>query len=327
MAVLSLTDQLTSLEIAKRSGFDPDARRIVEELAEHDELLLDAPFIEANEGTTHSTLVRTALPHGQHRGYNEGVGKAASQTETRKDVISNVEIYSEVDAQMVDESAHPTEILQGEQAAFLEGLAQDIADDIMNGDHNADPRQTNGFATRLAKLNATSDLNRVVGLGGTGSGNTSIYLIKWARDKARIIYPRGSKNLGIQYKWLGEQTVKDSNNKEYQAYRAHYRISRGLSIGHAASVIRLCNIDPTASGIGDKIAEYVIKNLPKLARGAGTVTLACNAEVKGILQWAANQKTNVIYPATDPWGNKIFCIGEARIRECPSIGMNETALT
>ena len=327
MATLTMTEQLTSLEIAKRSGFDPDSRRIVEELSEYDELLLDAPFIEANEGTVHSTLVRTALPHGEHRGYNQGVGKAASQTATKKDVISNIEIYSEVDAQMIDESAHPTEILQGEQAAFIEGLAQDISDDLMNGDHDADERCTNGFATRLSKLNASGLTNRVVGLGGTGNALTSIYLIKWARDKARIIYPRGSKNLGVQYKYLGEQTVKDSSGKEFQAYRSHYRVSRGLSIGHAASVIRLCNIDLTASNIGDKIAEYVIKNLPKLARGAGTVSLACNAEVKGILQWAANQKTNVIYPANDPYGNKIFKIGDARIRECPAIHLDESALT
>ena len=96
MAVLSLTDQLTSLEIAKRSGFSEDSRRIIEELASHNELLIDAPFVEANEGTTHSTLVRTALPHGQHRGYNQGVGKAASQTKTKKDVISNIEIFSQV---------------------------------------------------------------------------------------------------------------------------------------------------------------------------------------------------------------------------------------
>ena len=327
MAVLSLTDQLTSLEIAKRSGFSEDSRRIIEELASHNELLIDAPFVEANEGTTHSTLVRTALPHGQHRGYNQGVGKAASQTKTKKDVISNIEIFSQVDAQMVDESSHPTEILQGEQAAFIEGLSQDIADDLIYGNHDNDERETNGFATRLASLDASSEINRCVGLGGTGNNLTSIYLIKWAQDKARIIYPRGSKNLGVEYNYLGKQVVSDGNGGEYMAYKAHYRVSRGVSIGHAASVIRLANIDLTASGIGDKIAEYVIKNLPKLARGAGTISLACNAEVKGILQWAANQKSNVIYPADDPWGNKIFKIGDARIRECPAITLTESALT
>ena len=93
------------------------------------------------------------------------------------------------------------------------------------------------------------------------------------------------------------------------------------------SVIRLCNIDVTANGIGDKIAEYVVKNLGKLARGGGTVSIACNAEVKGILNWAANQKQNVLYPSEDPWGNSVLKIGEGRIRECPSILLTESAIS
>lgn len=325
MAVLSITDQLTSLEVAKRTGgISEDSRRIIEELTEYNELLLDAPLVEANEGTTHSTLVRTAIPHGQHRGYNQGVGKASSQTETIKDVISNIEIYSQVDKQMVDESAHPQDVLMSEQVAFIEGLSQDMADDLMYGDHNADERETNGFATRYNSLSQTKN---VLSLGGTGNALTSIYLIKWARDKAHLIYPKGSKNAGVEYNFLGEKTVSDGKGGEYQAYRAHYRVARGLAIRNSMSVIRLCNIDLTASGIGDKIAEYVVKNIGKLARGGGTVSIACNAEVKGILNWAANQKSNVIYPATDPWGNSVLKIGEGRIRECPSILLTESAIS
>ena len=97
MAVLSLTDKLTALEVAKRSGFSADARRVIETFVTMNEFMLDAPMVEANEGTTHSSLVRTALPHGEHRGYNEGVGSKASQTKNIKDVISNIEIYSTVD--------------------------------------------------------------------------------------------------------------------------------------------------------------------------------------------------------------------------------------
>ena len=325
MAVLSLTDQLTSLEVAKRTGgISDDSRRIIEELTEYNELLLDAPLVEANEGTTHSTLVRTAIPHGQHRGYNQGVGKASSQTKTIKDVISNIEIYSQVDKQMVDESAHPQDVLMSEQVAFLEGLAQDMADDLIYGNHEADERETNGFATRYHSLSQTKN---VLSLGGTGNALTSIYLIKWARDKAHLIYPKGSKNAGVEYNFLGEKTVSDGNGGEYQAYRAHYRVARGLAVRNSMSVIRLCNIDLTANGIGDKIAEYVVKNIGKLARGGGTVSIACNAEVKGILNWAANQKSNVIYPATDPWGNSVLKIGEGRIRECPSILLTESAIS
>jgi hypothetical protein len=326
MAVLSMTDQLTSLEVAKRTeGFSEDARRIIEELNEHNELLIDAPLVEANEGTVHSSLVRTALPHGQHRGYNQGVGKTSSQTKTIKDVISNIEIYSEVDAQMIANSAHPEQLLMSEQVAFVEGLSQDMAYDLMYGDHNADERETNGFATRFNSLSQTKN---VISLGGTGNALTSIYLIKWATDKAHLIYPRGSKNAGVEYKFIGEETcdAPDGNGK-YQAIRSHYRVSRGLAVRNSMSVIRLCNIDLTASGIGDKIAEYVVKNIGKLARGGGTVSIACNAEVKGILNWAANQKVNVVYPSEDPWGNSVLKIGEGRIRECPSILLTESAVS
>lgn len=327
MAVLSLTDQLTSLEVAKRTGgISEDSRRIIEELVQYNELLLDAPLVEANEGTVHSTLVRTAIPHGEHRGYNQGVGKASSQTKTIKDVISNIEIYSQVDKQLVDESAHPEAVMMSEQVAFIEGLSQDMADDLMYGNHEADERYTNGFATRYNDTQSGQSKN-CISLGGTGNALTSIYLIKWATDKAHLIYPKGSKNAGVEYNFLGEQTVKDANGGEYQAYRAHYRVARGLAIRNSMSVIRLCNIDVTENGIGDKIAEYVVKNMGKLARGGGTVSIACNAEVKGILNWAANQKVNVLYPSEDPWGNSVLKIGEGRIRECPSILLTESAVS
>ncbi len=322
MAVLSVTDQLTSLEVAKRSGMSPDSRRIIEELTAYNELLVDAPIVEANEGTVDTHLVRNAIPHGEHRGYNEGVGQGSSQTKTIQDVISNIEIYSTVDKQLIDESAHPKELMQSEQNAFIEGLSQDITDDLVYGNHDADPRYTNGLAHRLNTIG-----KYCFNMGGSGNALTSIYLIKWGMDKARIIYPRGSKNAGVEYNFLGEQTVKDASGKEYQAYRAHYRIARGLSVGHSASIIRLANIDITASNIGTTIAEKIVRVMPLLARGAGTVSIACNAEIKGLMNVTAINKTNIVLPREDPWGNEVLQIGNARFRECPSILMTESAIS
>lgn len=323
MAVLSITDQLTSLEVAKRSGFSPDSRRIVEELNAYNELLLDAPIVEANEGTVDSHLVRTAIPHGQLRGYNQGVGKGSSQTKTIKDVISNIEIYSTVDKQLIDESAHPKELMQSEQNAFIEGLSQDITDQLIYGNHENDVRETNGLAIRRKSTGTYC-----ISMGGSNSGHlTSIYLIKWGMDKARIIYPRGAKNAGVEYNYLGEQTVSDGNGGEYQAYRAHYRIARGLSVGHEASIIRLCNIDPTAANIGNTLAEKIVQVMPLLARGAGTVSIACNSVVKGLFNIAAINKSNVLLPREDPWGNEVLQIGNARIRECPSILLTEATVS
>lgn len=325
MAVLTTTDKLTSLEVAKRSGFSPDSRRVIEELNAYNELLLDAPVMEANEGTVDTHLVRTAIPHGEHRGYNEGVGSKASETKTIKDVISNIEIYSTVDKQMIDESAHPTEIMQIEQNAFIEGLSQDMADDLMYGNHDKKAHYMNGFATRRAKLG-----DYCIDMGGASNADaalTSIYLIKWGLDKCRIVHPRGSANIGVQYNYLGEQTVRDANNREYQAYRAHYRISCGLSVGHSASIIRLANIDLNENNVGVKVAEAIVRYKAKLARGSGTVSIAMNADMKGIMNVAAINKTNIILQADDPWGHEIMRIGEARFRECPAISVSETAVT
>ena len=322
MAVLSITDQLTSLEVAKRSGFSQDSRRIIEELNAYNELLLDAPIVEANEGTVDSHLVRTAIPHGQLRGYNQGVGKGSSQTKTIKDVISNIEIYSTVDKQLIDESAHPKELMQSEQNAFIEGLSQDITDQLIYGNHENDVRETNGLAIRRKSTGTYC-----ISMGGSNSGHlTSIYLIKWGMDKARIIYPRGAKNAGVEYNYLGEQTVSDGAGGEYQAYRAHYRIARGLSVGHEASIIRLCNIDPTAANIGNTLAEKIVQVMPLLARGAGTISIACNSVIKGLFNIAAINKSNVLLPREDPWGNEVLQIGNARIRECPSILLTEATV-
>ena len=327
MATLTITDQLTSLEVAKRSGVSPDSRRIIEELTAYNELLIDAPLVEANEGTIDTHLVRTAIPHGQHRAYNEGVGQGSSQTKTIQDVISNIEIYGEVDKQLVDEAAHPTELMQSEQNAFIEGLSQDITDDLIYGNHADDPRYTNGFATRLNNT-ASGQSKYCVSAGGSASGAmTSVYLIKWGMDKARIIYPRGSKNAGVEYNYLGEQTAIDSAGNKHQVYRTHYRIARGLSVGHSASIIRICNINPATAGIGKTVAEMIVKLMPRLARGAGTVSIACNAEMKGLFNVAALGLTNIILPSEDPWGNEVLKIGNARFRECPSILMTEATVS
>ena len=322
MAILSLTDQLTAIEVAKRSNISADARRVIEELAVTNEMLYDAPYVEANQGTADTHLVRTALPHGQRRAYNEGVGTASSQTKQITDVISNIEIYSEVDKQMVDESAHPTELMQSEQVAFIDGLGMDIADDLMYGSHDRDPRSTNGFAVRRSKI----DDQYTIDMGGTGDSLTSLYLVKWGWDKCRIIYPRGAKSMGVQYNYLGEQTAMDEKGNKHQVYRAHYRVSNGLSVGNKASIIRLANIDLNSID-GAKLAEKIVRVKSRLAKGAGTVSILCNEEIKGIMNVAAINKSNIILQADDPWGHEILKIGDMRFRQCDSILCTEDQVT
>ena len=67
--------------------------------------------------------------------------------------------------------------------------------------------------------------------------------------------------------------------------------------------------------------------MPLLARGAGTISIACNSVIKGLFNIAAINKSNVLLPREDPWGNEVLQIGNARIRECPSILLTEATVS
>ena len=79
MATLTQSDKLSVLEAVKRDGVSEDSRRIIEVMAETNEMLRDAVIVEANEGTTNKTVQRTGLVKGDHRKLYEGVTPSATK--------------------------------------------------------------------------------------------------------------------------------------------------------------------------------------------------------------------------------------------------------
>ena len=90
MPTLSMTDQLTALEVMRRAN-NQDGFHIVELLSQTNEILKDMPVLEANDGTVHNTIVRTSLRGGTHRKYNEGIKPGATTTDTKQDRITMLE--------------------------------------------------------------------------------------------------------------------------------------------------------------------------------------------------------------------------------------------
>src|SRR5574343_582219 len=101
MGTLSLADQITPLEVAKRFGLK-DQVNIIEALSMTDTFLLDAAIFEASDGTINKTTLRDSLPAGHLRVYGEGIMTEASRTRNIEDNICMLEDYSEVDADMAN---------------------------------------------------------------------------------------------------------------------------------------------------------------------------------------------------------------------------------
>jgi hypothetical protein len=321
MPQLNLVDRMTALEVVKRAN-NPDAYLIIEAQSQTNEILLDMPVIEANDGAIHTSLVRTSVPGGSHRIYNQGVGSAASQTKTIQDRIAMLEAYAVVDKAMAEHGGNVAALRNTEAIAFLNGMGIDQARDLIYGSNSLDPASIDGFATRLNKL----DGKNVVSMGGTGDALTSVYIVAAGPNLCHLIYPRGSKSVGVSRTDLGEQIWKDEESKTFQALVDHFQAHYGITIRHPEAVKRICNINPTGVS-GEALTDKILELLRRMPKGASNLVIYANASILNILDKQARDRVNVAQTREDPWGRAVTHIRDARCRQVDAILDAEEAIS
>lgn len=313
---------MTVLEAVKRDGNTADQRRIIEALAVTNELLLDMPVFEANDTTGMNHLIRTAIPKGQHRGYNEGVTPEVSQTEVTRDISVQVTGYSKVDEKLVREQNDPRGFRQGEDMAYIAGMAETMAEDLIYGNNSTNPRLLNGFAVRRPKLVA----DKCIGMGGTGNALTSVYLCKMGKDNVSMFYPKGASGCGVKMVDKGLRTEKDANGGEFEAYVTYFEMNYGLSVGNDKSLVRICNIDVTST-TGENLAKKIVAAAKKLPKGEGEVICYANTEVLNLIDMYLIDKANIQYSPTDQYGKEVTKIRQIKFRTVDAILNTESAVT
>ena len=247
MATLATT-ALTLADWAKR--LDPDGKvpTIAELLSQSNEILEDCMFMEGNLPTGHRSVIRTGLPTVYWRAINQGIPTSKSTTAQVDESCGMLEAYSEVDKDLAELNGNTSQFRLSEDKAFLESMNQTQAQTLFYGNPGTDPKQYLGLATRYSSLSAGNAQN-ILSAGGSGSDNTSIYLVVWGDNTVFCPFPKGSK-AGLIHDDLGLNTVWDSNGARYQAYRTHYQWKNGLVVKDWRYVVRICNID-----VSDLIAQ------------------------------------------------------------------------
>jgi hypothetical protein len=297
---------LTLSDWAKRLDPDGKTARIVEILSQTNHILEDMLWMEGNLPTGHCTTVRSGLPAATWRKLNYGVPRGKSTSVQVQDTIGMLEVYSEVDKALADLNGNSAEFRLSEDKAFIEGMNQQVATAFMYESEAANPERITGLSPRYNALSAENASN-VIDAGGTGSDNTSIWLIVWGDMTCHGIFPKGSK-AGLQQKDLGEQTVFDTNSPpgQYQAYRTHYKWSPGLSLRDWRYVVRVCNIDVSdlAGATPVSLVNLLIRAINKVPNiDAGRPAIYCNRAIKTWLEIQALSKANLALK-WDEWGGK-----------------------
>ncbi len=241
MATLN-TFMPTLADIATRLDPDNSVAQVIELLNQTNPILEDMTWIEGNLPTGHKTTIRSGLPTGTWRKLNYGVQPEKSTTVQVTDTTGMLESYAEVDVDLVKLNNNEAAFRLSEDRAFIEGMNQTMATTLFYGDASLDPEKFTGLAARYSQKSGVENGENIILGGGSGSDNTSIYLVVWGPNTVHGIYPKGS-TAGLRVKDLGEDTVYDANGGRFQAFRTHYKWDCGLTLRDWRYVVRIANID------------------------------------------------------------------------------------
>lgn len=224
---------------------------IAEQLSQSNEIYTDMPFQEANETGGHEFVYRTSLPAGSWRQINQGVPYAKSTTAKSRVGVASLEDYSQVDKWLAESSGNIIRYRENEDVSFLEGMSQTIAQTTMYGNTVATPAEFMGFSPFYNTVNTTTAANaaNVVDAGGTGSSNTSLWLICWGLRTTYAVYPRGSK-AGLDMVDKGDTVPGfDSVGNRFEALTTYFRQQMGIVPEDWRYNVRAANFDTTTAGL------------------------------------------------------------------------------
>ena len=298
MATLS-QNALTLADYAKRVDPNGKVDKIVELLGQTNEVLDDMRFMEDNLPTGHRTSVRTGLPTVAWRLLNQGVQPSKSLTAQVDEQCGMLEAWSEVDQEVAELNGSVGAFRLSEAAAFIEAMNQEFASTLFYGNSSTAPEEFTGLSIRYSSLSAANAQNIVDG-GGTGSDNSSVWLVVWGDQTCHGIFPKGSK-AGLSHEDLGLQTIETSSGiagTRMRAYQDHFRWKVGLALKDWRYVVRICNIDISnlvAKSSAADLTDLMIKaihRIPSLNMGK-----ACFYANRSVIQMLDIQRRDDVQAA------------------------------
>jgi hypothetical protein len=321
---------LTLSDWARRVDDNGKLASIVEILNDTNEILNDMKFVEGNLPTGHKTTVRSGLPSVAWRLLNYGVQPSKSRTVQVTDTVGMLEAYAEVDKALADLNGNTNEFRLSEDKAFLEAMNQEMASTIFYGNTATDPEKFLGLSARYSSTSAENGGN-IIKADGTGSDNTSIWLVLWGPNTVHGIFPKG-KMAGLQHQNLGEVTLEDAAGGKYQGYRSHYKWEVGMTLRDWRYVVRIPNIDisnlsKTASAGADLVdlMTQAVELVPNL--GMGTPVFYMNKTLRSMLRRQIKNTSNVNLSLEEAAGKKVVAFDGIPVRKCDALLNTESLVS
>jgi hypothetical protein len=228
-------------DLYKSQDADGNIAPVIELLMEMNPILDDAMAVECNQGTTHKHTIRTGLPTVAWGELYKGIPYSKSGKRQVVDTTGFVEGLSAVDTRLLKLSGNPGAVRLSEAKGYLESMNQEVSSKIFYGNTASDPEEFMGLSPRFNDLSAPNG-NNIIDCGGTGSDNTSMWIVTWGDEQCQLLYPEGTQ-AGVQREDKGEQRVTDADGNAYYVEEEMFTWHIGLAVKDWRYVVRLANID------------------------------------------------------------------------------------
>jgi len=313
---------------------DGKIQSIIEILHQQKPMVKDMAVLEGNLPTGHLTVIRSGLPAATWRQLNYGVPRSKSKTVQVTDSIGMLEQYSDVDKFLADLSGDVAAFRLSEDRAHLEAMNQTMESTMIYGNTATDPKKFMGLSPRYNSLSAENAEN-VIDAGGTGSDNSSIWLVTWGPDTCHAIFPNGQPG-GLEHIDKGNVTLEDANGNLYEGYRAFFKWHMGLTLKDWRYVVRIANIDISLliadGGVVSSGADLIvsmIKAANLIPEGAiGRQVFYVNKTVYTYLDLQTLKQTNMnVSYGEDQYGKKVMTFRGVPVRKTDALLETEARVT
>ena len=236
---------VTLTDFAKSIDPNGSTASVIELLNQSNEILADMTFMEGNLPTGHQTTIRTGLPTPTWRKLYQGVQPTKSLRAQVVDTCGFLEARNEIDVKVAGLNGNTAQFRMSEAMSEIEGMNQALGETLIYGDTSVNPERFTGLTPRYNTLSASVPTSQnVIDAGGSGSDNTSVWLVVFGENTVTGIYPKGSV-AGLQHQDLGEIDAFDGSNNRYRAYGDRWQWKCGIHLKDWRYVVRICNISLT----------------------------------------------------------------------------------
>jgi hypothetical protein len=314
------------------SRLDPNGRiaAIAEVLSEQNQILEDMPWIEGNQPTGHTSVIRTGLPSVAWRALNYGVAPSKSTTAKVTDAVGLLEAYALIDQKVAELNGNTSDFRASEDKAFLESMNQEFADTVFYGNVKTDEKKFHGLTPRFSSTSAGNG-GQIIKGSSNDTDNASIWLIGWGENSVHGIYPKGSR-AGLQHTDKGLQTITDAEGGKYEAFVTHYRWECGLVVRDWRQIVRIPNIEisdllsnPTS---GDNLIDLMAQACEKLHnKSSCRPVFYMNRTLRSWLRRQIYTKSNVNLTLDNAGGKTVMSFDEIPVKVCDSLLNTESIVS